>query len=178
MRTPLQWYNGKIEELIVKMPITNAANLKDIDIPLFLEAVKKFEGQLYCWPEAYNNYSGKGLSTARYKDCHDCSGTVTDGLFHSTNGLVDLRTNTNAQGLFNATLRVDSPKAGDLCFYGSSPQHVSHVMVRMDNGTVFGASGGDHRTVTPEIARKMNANVRYESNVHYRHDFVAFGRFK
>ncbi len=160
------------------MPITNAANLSDIDVPLFIEAVKKFEGQPYCWPEASNNYSGKGLSTATYKDCHDCSGVVTDGIYCSTSGKIDLRSTVNAQGLYGATQHVDTPKTGDLCFYGKGPQAISHVMVTMDDGRVFGASGGDHRTVTPEIAKQMKASVRYESGPKYRNDLVAYGRFK
>jgi hypothetical protein len=58
---------------------------------------------------------------------------------------------------------VTEPQPGDLCFYGSSMGQISHVMVYIgatkkrpkdipSNCTVFGASGGDRRTLTPEIA--------------------------
>ncbi len=150
--------------------------LKTITPDSFVKAVKGFEGQPYCWPDKSNNYSGKGLETSDRKDCHDCSGTVTDGLYIASDRKLDLRSTVNAQGLYNISTKIQVPSEGDLAFYGKGPSSVSHVMVVMDGQRVYGASGGNHTTLTLQDALKANAFVRYEKSYKYRADFVSFGR--
>lgn len=154
----------------------------------FIEQVLSRKGCPYCWPTAENSYSGKDLDGAKYQKTYDCSGLVTSSLFSATG--IDRRTTWNAQRLFENCSKVDKPIPGDLVFYGPSRAHITHVMVYMKStsiqkdsskdagGVVFGSSGGDSRTTTPEIAKQMNANVRGHSSVNYRPDFVAFGRLE
>ncbi len=66
--------------------------------------------------------------------------------------------------------KTDSPQIGDLAFYGGN-HTVSHVMMCIGNGTVIGASGGDHTTLTVEDALKRNAMVKTKP-MHYRSDFL------
>lgn len=65
------------------------------------------------------------------------------------------------------------PLRGDLAFYGSTPDAVSHVMMHIDDtaGMVTGASGGNHTTVSEEIAKQMGALVKVKP-VKYRTDYL------
>lgn len=146
----------------------------------FLEIVLAWEGQPYCWPTEENNWSGKGWKGAKYQGCHDCSGTVTDGLYQATDGALDWRMTTNAQRLFNLTEKTEDPIPGDLAFYGPGRNMVSHVMVvvgeRDGHLAVFGACGGDHTTTSPERARAKGARLRHRRSHLYRPDFLGFTR--
>lgn len=75
---------------------------------------------------------------------------------------------------------VNDPKPGDLAFYGPSPAIVTHVMIYMGKsrkeGAVYGASGGDSTTTTPEKAAERDAKVKFHKNHLYRSDFLGFGR--
>lgn len=148
--------------------------LKEIKRDAFLKVIIGFVNQPYIWPTPTNLYSGKGLPGAMYKDCHDCSGTVTDGLYQASGGTVDWRALYNAQRLWETCIPTNNPTAGDLAFYGKGPQSISHVMVVLAKGVV-GASGGDHTTVTPELAHARGAMVKSYPNHLYRDDFVGFG---
>ena len=61
---------------------------------------------------------------------------------------------------------------GDLVFYGSSIQHITHVMVRLSATLVIGASGGGRSTLTLEDARRAGAQVKVKG-INYRSDIVA-----
>lgn len=140
----------------------------------FVDRVISFVGQDYCWPTAENKYSGKGFADALYQNTHDCSGTVTDAL-HQVTG-VDLRGTHNAQKLHDECEPVETPEEGDLAFYGKSKDQISHVMVCLADGRVVGASGGNSKTTTPDIAKASGAKVKYQTNPSYRKDLIGFGR--
>lgn len=141
----------------------------------------------YCWPSQSNNYSGKDLPFAKYHNVYDCSGLVTCSLRSA--GGPDLRADHNAWALSKICDDVElmSMKPGDLLFYGNQKK-VTHVAVylgphaedfdkRFSRGrTVISASSGDSRTVTPDIAKSMGANVRQEKTIRYRSDLLKIGR--
>lgn len=174
---------GRIMEVDTKndttsrAPTTAAEILNGLSIQSFVDEALSFEGQPYCWPTAENRYSGKGLPNAMYDNCHDCSGTITDALYKSSEGKVDWRATHNAQKLHDVCEETKDPGLGDIVFYGK-PGHISHVMLYVDHhdGVVFGASGGDHLTTSPKAALDKNAKVCYKASVFYRSDFVSFGR--
>lgn len=103
----------------------------------------------------------------------DCSGLVTWALVSL--GGKDFRQTHNAQRLCDTLLRAESPKPGDLAFYGFDREHVSHVMVLLANGEVVGACGGNRDVTSAEIAKARGARVRIRSNHLYRPDFLGFG---
>lgn len=83
--------------------------------------------------------------------------------------------------------KIETPVPGDLCFYGSSSSHISHIMIYIGTvryrpsgvnslDTVYGSSGGDRRTLNPDIANEMDARVKSHRSHNYRKDFIAFGR--
>lgn len=142
------------------------------------------EGWDYCWPCEENNYSGKGLQHATFKKCADCSGAVTIALWAATEGRIDLRATHNAQALYTLSQKLSGPEEalpGDLVFYGPGKNAINHVMVCIEPSLhgdyrVFGACGGDSKTTTPELAKKIGARVRYRNRINYRPDFRAIGR--
>jgi len=158
--------------------------LSDKERLAFVNSVVKKDGCLYCWPTEENGYSGKGRANSLYRDVYDCSGLVTSSLNEATEGREDHRDTWNAQKLLNNCAVVTDPRPGDLAFYGPSRSLVTHVMVYIGTNAgpglrgkrVFGASGGDSRVVTPEIAKERNAVVRGFKSHLYRHDFLCFGR--
>ena len=146
----------------------------------FLHQAYTRKGCLYCWPNSENNYSGKDLPGATYKNVYDCSGLVTSCLKEATNGRIDRRAQWNAQKLLNNCAMVDKPLPGDLCFYGPSHAMVTHVMIytgtKYKEGQVFGASGGDSTVTSPEKAAAKEASVRFHRTPKYRKDFLGYGR--
>lgn len=151
--------------------------LKGVSIKDYLEAIKSFEGEYYCWPTKENKYSGKGFLNSIYINTKDCSGTVTAGLYLASKGLLDMRSTHNAHALMGLCTPVDPRdlRSGDMVFYGSGSR-ASHVMTVTDDGRVYGASGGDSTTVTPELAKARNATVRHQKDYKYRKDFLMAGR--
>ena len=149
-------------------------------LALFLTYIRSKEGMPYCWPTQENNYSGKGWKHAKYKDCYDCSGLVTDGIFWATGGKLDYRMSTNCIQLLRLCRRVPDTevKAGDFAFYGADPHSTTHVMVALERQgdvvPVFGASGGNSDVTSPAIAKKKGARVRSRSTHLYRRDFLGF----
>lgn len=154
----------------------------------FINAVGRRYGCLYCWPTEENGYSGKDLPIAKFKSTYDCSGVVTSSLYEITDGALDRRTTWNAHNLMKncQLVRQGEQKPGDLVFYGSKSR-ITHVMTYIGHSkyrhndcdsdhTVVGASGGDSRTVDPEMAQKMHAKVTSYKSHKYRNDFVSFGR--
>jgi hypothetical protein len=158
------------------------AELKD-----FLAWVVSKENKPYCWPCEENHYSGKDLKYATYKDCYDCSGLVTAGLYHVTKGRLDWRSTHSAQRLYNACKDIEGWNSLDskhlppkselpcLAFYGPGKNMITHVVVVMPDGRVIGAgNGGDSTVTTPDIAKKRGARVKFFSNHLYRDDFRGF----
>lgn len=103
----------------------------------------------------------------------DCSGFILYVL-----KFTDFRIDgdTTAQGICNLLkdLGAVSPvrfKLGDIAFYGSDPDHITHVMMLIDDYRVIGATGGDSRVKTLEDAKARNACVRGE-RLDYRKDLV------
>lgn len=110
---------------------------------------------------------------------------MTCSLFDATG--IDRRAVWNAARLMKNCEKVKDPEPGDLCFYGSSWASVTHVMIYIGEtkkrpegvpatARVYGSSGGDRRTLNPEIAAKMNAKVTSYKTHMYRRDFLGFGR--
>lgn len=146
----------------------------------FLEFVLSKEGAPYCWPTEENRYSGKDLLNAKYKDCYDCSGLVTAGLYAASGHKLDWRGSTNASRLMRLLPETHDPRPGDLAFYGAGRNLVSHVMIVLGEKDrslqVYGACGGNHHTTSPEIAKKTGARVRARTSHTYRPDFLGFTR--
>lgn len=130
-------------------------------------------GTPYCWPHESNGYLGKGLQRPDMPEALDCSGTVTCGLYNATHGRIDWRADYNAARLWLELRPTQTPKAGDLAFYGS-PGRVTHVMTCVGDGRVVGACGGNRDTLSLEIAAKHGARVKYKDDVRYRVDLVGF----
>jgi len=118
---------------------------------------------------------------------YDCSGLVTASLFAATG--TDWRATHNAQKLAQNSdfVKPNEMMAGDLVFYGADHNHISHVMVYLGRkhaigilatDTIYGSSGGNPKTVTPEIAMKQDAKVRAYRTINYRPDFVSCGRVR
>lgn len=152
------------------------------EVKSFVDECVKRDGCWYVWPHKSNNYSGKDLSIAKYPRTYDCSGLVTSSLYSALG--VDWRQTKNAQKLADECddVPVGKIEFGDLLFYGADHEHISHVMVyigaREGGFSVFGASGGDSRTLTVEDAEKRDAKVKGYKNINYRPDFVSAGRLR
>lgn len=131
------------------------------------------KGTPYCWPDDSNGYLGKGLQRPESPEALDCSGTVTCGLFNATKGRLDWRATHNAARLYDSLEPTQTPKPGDLAFYGRGT-HVTHVMTVVGDGRVVGACGGNSHTLSVELARKAGARVKYRVSVAYRPDLVGF----
>lgn len=153
----------------------------------FLQFIADKYGCYYCWPDKSNNYSGKDLAGATFKDTYDCSGLVTSGLYAATNGRIDRRATWNAHRIMKNCALVTTPEAGDLCFYGPSTGLITHVMVYIGKTQFrpaelskdvrcYGSSGGNSTTLSPEIANQQNAKVTGYKSTKYRKDFQCYGR--
>ena len=103
----------------------------------------------------------------------DCSGFVV--WVYQVFGLLPSGDWT-AQGLFDhfTVGAEDSPEKalpGDLAVYGMGGKEVTHVMLFVNNELVVGASGGDHRCLTAEDARRRGAQVKVKPKA-YRRDYL------
>jgi cell wall-associated NlpC family hydrolase len=119
----------------------------------FLKVIRTREDCPYIW-------------AAKGPDNFDCSGLVTWGFKES--GGPDMRLNYNADRLFNLLEETETPRPGDLCFYGHKG-HASHVMVYI-GPLVYGATGGNSGTHTAV----SHAKVQYRSGVNYRPDLLGY----
>ncbi len=130
----------------------------------------------YVWPDKSNNYSGKDLKIAQYKNVYDCSGLITSALYHATKGRLDWRASRNAQWLYESCKKNDT-KCGLPClaFYGPGKNAINHVMLVLKDGRAYGACSGGSWCLTPELAKKKGARVRYRADHLYRDDFRGFG---
>lgn len=141
----------------------------------FLNRILSHEGKPYIW-----GYKGlKWQCDANGEPIgFDCSGLVTDGLYHATKGRLDWRANYNCNKLWEACKPLedgDKPDAGDLVLYGHGKNMLTHVMVYMADGRVYGASGGNSDFTTLERARLSPfARVKFRDSPTYRADFKGF----
>ncbi len=118
----------------------------------------------------------------RNHDGVDCSGVPIMALYDASLGSIDLR-KWWSDKLWMDLEETKEPAPGDLAFYGgNTPKDVQHVMVVLVapggqvlyEGIVFGAVGGNHTTLTEEIAEKQRASVRSRDSTYYRPDFRGF----
>ncbi len=111
-------------------------------------------------------------------DVFDCSGLVCWSLLAV--GGPDLRDTHRAQDLSDETPDLltangSAPMAGDLCFYGDSPGHVSHVAIWLEGGKCLSADGATSRITTLKEARaKPSCRVRLHELADFRKDLRHF----
>lgn len=130
-------------------------------LEIFLAEITAHLGAPYIWPTAENHYSGKALKGSTYPEGRDCSGLVTAALHHTTLGRLDWRANVNAVTLYAHCKPLASKAAGPcLVFYGHGKNAISHVVVKMPDGTCIGAQGGSSDCTTPAIAAARGAKVK------------------
>ncbi|MEQ0314415.1 DUF1353 domain-containing protein [Klebsiella sp. GB_Kp051] len=113
-------------------------------------------------------------------DAYDCSGFVQFAL--SLINLDPPRDNT-AAGLYqhfsnngnsSPVPMADDAEVGDLLFFGTD-KGVFHVALAWGDGRMLEAGGGGSKTVTVDIARKQNAQVRIRP-ITRRHDLYSILR--
>ena len=102
----------------------------------------------------------------------DCSGLMVYLLQTFAGFPADF--DTTAQGLHKKYAKDKPIEPGDFVFYGRSPSEVTHVMLALNDKWCIGASGGDHTTLTPEIAANQNAMIKVKP-INYRSDFLGVG---
>lgn len=103
----------------------------------------------------------------------DCSGLASELLRAS--GVVPYNWRGNAQQIYD--LLCDKHSSGDLVpglgafsFYGKDGRSIVHVGFCLDEVTMIESGGGDHTTLSIEIASHQNAFVRLRP-VRFRKDF-------
>lgn len=101
----------------------------------------------------------------------DCSGLVTAGLFYATNGRLDWRADHNCTKLATKCAKTNRPREGTLVFYGYGSNMLTHVMVYMTDGRVYGATGGNSDNTNIEYSIKKGHKVTYRSGPMYRPGF-------
>jgi len=97
----------------------------------------------------------------------DCSGLAT-AVYSQFNPILN-----NAMHLYEKTERVNTPKIGDLVFYGHSKKRITHVCIVVDTlGGIVGMIGGGSRTTAPT----PRACIKYLPHFAYRADVQGLGR--
>lgn len=149
-----------------------------VPVKAYLEALLSLDGIPYVWGGKDPGKDG-GL---------DCSGAVCYALLLA--GGPDLRQTHNAARLYCETLHADGPQVvqGCLSFYGPPTGHATHVMtvtaplpakagiiVPEPTLSVYGATGGNSSTLTPELAKKIGAKVQHRPSLRYRPDLLKVG---
>lgn len=143
-------------------------------VTAFIDFVLSKEGCPYVWPTKENGYSGKDLKGALYQDVYDCSGLVTSGLYAATKGKLDWRSDHSAQKLFEECPELEFVgQKPALAFYGPGKNMITHVMLVVPDGRVFGACGRSD-SISPAIAEKHGYRVRFQDNPNYRSDLRGF----
>ena len=84
-----------------------------------------------------------------------------------------------SQGLSRIMRATSEPQPGDLVFYGSATDAITHVMIfageqSMYGRMVIGASGGDSHCTSVEEAHRRGARVKLKP-INYRRDLQFVG---
>ena len=100
-----------------------------------IEAAKKYLGKPYVW-------GGESDAEGGY----DCSGYVSNVLYDA--GVVKTFKRYTAQSLYNAIVgsKVTTKKEGDIIFFGSSTDDVTHVAIYAGNNKIYESKGGKANT--------------------------------
>ncbi len=125
-----------------------------------IEYAKSLVGLPYVW----------GAQDPRFGT--DCSGLIN--IVHGRFGIGPTY-DTTAQGLYKFWIinGVGSlNEIGALVFFGKSLVHITHVGLKLEDDLFLESGGGDSKTTSPEIARKVGAQVRI-SKMEKRHDLIA-----
>jgi hypothetical protein len=106
---------------------------KRLSIPESIELAKRFMGLPYTWG---------GRSSYGY----DCSG-FTQMLVRSRGIIMPRDADLQATWSGVKTIQRDELKPGDLLFFGSSPEHITHTGMYIGNGEFIHATTHDHPVV-------------------------------
>ena len=106
---------------------------KRLSIPESIDLAKHFLGLPYTWG---------GSSSYGY----DCSG-FTQMLVRSRGIIMPRDANLQAAWTGVMTIKRDELKPGDLLFFGSSPEHITHTGMYIGNGEFIHATTHDHPVV-------------------------------
>lgn len=102
----------------------------------------------------------------------DCSGLVSEMMRAA--GVVPFNYHANAQGLYQLLKPLSSPcqpKLGAVVFFGKSFEEITHIGFCVDEHSMVEAGGGDHNTVSSDVASRQNAFVRVRP-ARFRKDFL------
>lgn len=93
----------------------------------------------------------------------DCSGLVIELL--KSVGVLPFHGDWTAQGLVHQLTAggakvVSTPQEGDLVFFGSSQDKISHVGYCLNRRVMLEAGGGDSSTTTRARAQEQDARIR------------------
>ena len=137
---------------------------------MVLEQARQRIGRPYIWG---------GTGPAGY----DCSGFIfrifnAAGINHPIAGHGEMPAGARrSQRMFNATERTTSPRPGDLVFFGSGPNGVTHVGLYLGNRRMIDSSGGWSGMTMGQVDNRPGAGVgeRVFTNWHLN-NIVGFGR--
>lgn len=148
----------------------------------FLEWAKAREGCPYVWAAKGGHVTSvEGKQVPAY----DCSGFIVCGLEAVGWDPIPARLSDAPWISINhlwrghpdfkriKLARTQEPRAGDLAIYGT-PQRATHGMILWENGHVIGACGGNQHTVTPALAARVGAKVRFRPSALYRSDLLGY----
>lgn len=135
----------------------------------------KHEGAPYTWGAKGDLHPNGKISVP----CFDCSGFVTAGITacglpsicHKCN--LGLRSFHGAQRIMDEWEPTTTPHALDVALYGR-PGHANHVMFVWGDGRVYGASGGNSSTTSPQVAARIGACVKFKPSAGYRPDLLGY----
>lgn len=102
----------------------------------------------------------------------DCSGLVVE--FLQAAGKMKHGDDATAQGLFHRYYvhkNTDTPKFGDLAFFGKTIDSISHVGICLNERLMIEAGGGTSGTKSLESAIQQNAFIKIRP-IQYRKDFL------
>ena len=124
-----------------------------------IEYAKTFLGIPYLW----GGKSSQGF---------DCSGFIQEVLAFAG---IDPDGDQNAQSYYNHFLirgLSNAKTAGALVFYGKDNKSITHISMMINDSQIIEAGGGDHTTLTKEVAQAQRAFVRVRP-VTRRKDIIA-----
>lgn len=98
----------------------------------------------------------------------DCSGLVLECLAGVG---VRFQTDMNAQALYNhfKDKKISTAQKDALVFYGSAPDHITHIAIAINENQIIEAGGGGRDTVTIDVAKRRDAFVKVRP-INYRKD--------